>query len=729
MAVFCFFTVKSLRNWYDRKWKGVRSLDKTIDKIMKLINFRYFLIIVLLITGVLQFFLMLGNVQGRTYDVKPLQLAPDTIRSTKTIEDSYKTEQEKKRIVEEVNPVYVYNEAIVTQRTAIVTSLFDYVISVKKEAAASDKEVPMDEQVKQLKKKFNSIDDNEISIALSDEQLTALLSLDEKDLQYATTELNDYVKATLENPIRDNHVEDERNAIESKVRLRMNLNSKALDAVAQIARSSIVETETLDDAQTKKLIEQAKSNVEPTRILQGQIIVQEGQIIDTEMYRQLELLGMTDGKSSMKPVVGILLLILLQMSFMFILFERWDSDMRKKRNALLVTAIVYSISIVLMKILSIIATDFDFVIAFFYPTALATMLVRLLANDRAAVLVTVMTAASAGVIFQEGYSSVLQMEIALYIIFGGFASLFFMRSVEKRTHILTASGIVTVVNLLFILFYLLMTQANYGMKELGVYAIAAAVSGFMSGTLTMGLLPFFESAFGILSTLRLIELSNPNHPLLKKLLVETPGTYHHSVMVANLAEAACEEIGADGLLARVGCYYHDVGKTFRPTFFIENQMAGMNPHDAMPPEKSAEIIIAHTTDGADLLRKHKMPDEIIDIALQHHGSSLLKYFWFKAKEEGKELDESLFRYPGPKPQTTEAAVISVADSVEAAVRSMKEPTPEKIRKLVQSIIADRLNDNQFDECDISIKQLKIIEEVLCETLNGIFHSRIEYPKM
>ena len=251
----------------------------------------------------------------------------------------------------------------------------------------------------------------------------------------------------------------------------------------------------------------------------------------------------------------------------------------------------------------------------------------------------------------------------------------------------------------------------------------------MSGTLAMGLLPFFESAFGVLSALRLIELSNPNHPLLKKLLVETPGTYHHSVMVANLAEAACEEIGADGLLARVGCYYHDVGKTVRPTFFIENQMAGMNPHDAMAPEKSAEIIKAHTTDGADLLRKYKMPQEIIDIALQHHGTSLLKFFWYKANEEGKELDECDFRYPGPKPQTTEAAVISVADSVEAAVRSMKEPTPDKIRKLVQAIIADRLKDDQFDECDISIKQLKTIEEVLCETLNGIFHSRIEYPEM
>jgi cyclic-di-AMP phosphodiesterase PgpH len=302
-----------------------------------------------------------------------------------------------------------------------------------------------------------------------------------------------------------------------------------------------------------------------------------------------------------------------------------------------------------------------------------------------------------------------------------------MRSLEKRADFLQAVSIVTLVNVTFITFYLLMAQSGYGIKEISFYIVAAIISGLLSGALTMGLLPYFESAFGLLSTLRLIELSNPNHPLLKKVLTETPGTYHHSIMVANLAEAACEAIGADGLLARVGCYYHDVGKTRRPMFFIENQM-GANPHDSMSPESSAEIIIAHTTDGAELLRKHKMPQEIIDICLQHHGTSVLKFFLFKAKEEGKRLDESVFRYPGPKPQTKEAAIISIADSVEAAVRSMHQPSAEKIQKLVQSIIQDRVQDDQFDECDISLKELKIIEDVLCETLNGTFHSRIEYPK-
>lgn len=240
-------------------------------------------------------------------------------------------------------------------------------------------------------------------------------------------------------------------------------------------------------------------------------------------------------------------------------------------------------------------------------------------------------------------------------------------------------------------------------------------------------MPFFEAGFGILSTLKLIELSNPNHPLLKKILMEAPGTYHHSVMVANLAESACEAVGANGLLARVGCYYHDIGKTRRPQFFIENQMNIENPHNHLSPESSRDIIIAHAKDGAEMLKKHKLPKEIVDIAEQHHGTTLLKYFYYKAKEENEGINEADFRYPGPKPQTKEAAIISIADSVEAAVRSMSRPTLEQIKEVIQSIVQDRLQDDQLNECDITLKELEVIKKTFCETLNGIFHSRIEYP--
>lgn len=212
--------------------------------------------------------------------------------------------------------------------------------------------------------------------------------------------------------------------------------------------------------------------------------------------------------------------------------------------------------------------------------------------------------------------------------------------------------------------------------------------------------------------------------------MEAPGTYHHSMMVANLAESACEAIGADGLLARVASYYHDLGKTERPLHFIENQQGGGNPHDRLTPEESADIIMAHPYDGADLLRRYKLPKEIIDIAEQHHGTSLLKYFYVKAKEDpDKEVVESRFRYPGPKPQSREAAVVMIVDSIEAAVRSQKQPTPEKIRMLVRTIIRDKLADGQFEECDLTTKEIWRVGESACETLTGLFHERIEYPEL
>lgn len=700
-------------------------MEKTFKKIIDMFGFRYFLVVVLILTGALQFGLMLGNVRSVTYDLQVSQLAPETIRAAKTVEDTLKTEQEKEMAASEVKPIYEFSEDVAANRAALVGSLFDYVIEVNKEAKQDE---AMDKKIESLRQKINAIDLENFPVSFTEQQLELLLTQRENDLAFVRETLAGQVETYLQNTIRKENLASAKNEFESKVRAQAGYPEALLNVAVMIGRASIVETETINQTLTDTRIAEAKEAVEPTRILQGQIIVQEGEVIDGEVYRQLELLGMLDNTTSVKPVIGLAILVLLQMAFMFILFERWEAPMRNRSNALLVTVIVYSFSIILMKLTSLVIDNFDVMIAFIYPTALATMLVRLLANDRTAILITVMTAASAGVIFQQGYSSVLQMDIALYIIFGGFASLFFMHSVEKRAHILTASGVVALVNLMFIAFYLLLTQSGYTVKELIFYGAAGIVSGLLSGTLTMGLLPFFESAFGLLSTLRLIELSNPNHPLLKKLLTETPGTYHHSVMVANLAEAACEAIGADGLLARVGCYYHDIGKTIRPNFFIENQVAGINPHDALEPEQSAKIIISHTRDGANLLAKHKMPQEIIDITLQHHGTSLLKYFVFKAKEQGKEIDETIFRYPGPKPMTKEAAVISVADSVEAAVRSMKEPTSEKIRQLVHTIIQDRLTDSQFDECDLSIKEIKIVEKVLCETLNGIFHSRIEYPK-
>lgn len=644
------------------------------------------------------------------------------------MEDPVKTEEERERVASEVLPVYQFQDETADNQAAVIRSIFDNVLDVKKNQTEELTEDGADASLAKLKEEMDALTENASIIPFSDELLTVLWKQSTPVLRESKEKLSTIVEKALNEPIRTENISSVREKVASQVTNTFGFSPEYMNILINIARGAIVATEIENDELTELRIEQAKASVEPTRILQGQILVQKGELIDREVYRQIELLGMLTNKTSYKPPIGIGLFVVLTMWILFAqTFRKKEKTINNAKN-LVVVAISLIISVLIMKVLQMVAYNFDVVIAFIFPTAMISIFVYLLVNERAAVITSFVVAAYAGIIFQEGYTNVFQMEITLYILFGSIAGIFAMQRTHNNSQIFRGSFIVSAVNLFFILFYLLMTKTTYEFSDILFYVGAAVLSGILSGALTIGILPFFESVFGILSKMRLIELSNPNHPLLKKILTETPGTYHHSLMVANLADAACEAVGANGLLARVGCYYHDVGKTKRPGFFIENQVNGYNPHDSLPPESSRDIIIAHAVDGAEILRKHKMPKEIVDIAAQHHGTSLLKFFYYKAKEMKEDINEGQYRYPGPKPQTKEIAIISVADSVEAAVRSMKEPNAEKIRELIQSIIKDKLLDGQFDECDLSLKEIKKMEESFCTTMNGTFHSRIEYPK-
>ncbi len=701
-----------------------------IRNFLSTLKFNFLSIFLIGLSAVLLFSLMYESVKKETYELESLQISPDTIRSIKTVEDTVKTEQDRERAALEVPPVYQFSDDVGPNRQAIAMSIFDFLIEVKKMGEEEEEGALLDRkgQIAEMRKKLGNLEKEEPGLRLSDEAISDLLEQKTDVLRDVQSIVSTIIGDELSKPVRTGDLSTVRYEVERKIRLADTIPAPILQTVLTIGRLLVVETETVNEEATQAGIERARAAVEPTRILQGQVIVREGQMIDGEIYRQLELTGLLTNQSTVKPFVGLSLFVLFISAIIFLHFITWRESGSVKKKALLIVLSVFFLLVVLMKLISLIEQDFDVLLAFMFPTALAPMLVKLLTNERLAVMTTIITAATAGVMLQEGYAAIIQMEVALYILFGGLTSLYLLGNAGRRSSILGTSAGVAVCNMLFIAFYLLMTQSSYDMSELAFYVIAATASGILSGALTIGLMPFFESAFGLLSDIRLIELSNPNHPLLKKVLTETPGTYHHSVMVANLADAACEAIGANGLLARVGSYYHDIGKSVRPGFFIENQHGGKNPHDALPPEKSRDIIIAHAEDGARLLEKHKMPKEIIDIARQHHGTSTLKFFYVKAKESGKDVDVDEFRYAGPKPQTKEIAIISIADSVEAAVRSMKDPTPQKIAALVRAIINDKLNDGQFDECDLSMKELKKAERVICETLNGTFHNRIEYPE-
>ncbi|MEM9659099.1 MAG: HDIG domain-containing metalloprotein, partial [Planctomycetota bacterium] len=256
----------------------------------------------------------------------------------------------------------------------------------------------------------------------------------------------------------------------------------------------------------------------------------------------------------------------------------------------------------------------------------------------------------------------------------------------------------------------------------------------IAGSLMTVLLPTVEKTFGIQTDLSLIELGDPAHPLLQELIRRAPGTYNHSITVASLSEAAAESIGARGLLVRVGAYFHDIGKMLKPGYFIENQGQGDNRHDSLVPAMSTLVIIAHVKDGADLARQNRLPESIIDFIQQHHGTTLVEYFYRQASEkrirenpDGGDVDESSFRYPGPKPQSREAGVLMLADAVESASRVLKEPTPSRIENLVEEIAMKRLLDGQFDESGLTLEEVQKIGESLVKSLTAVYHGRVKYP--
>lgn len=693
------------------------DIQSMICRIRTYVSDRVLALIVFFLLAILMFVLLYPHVKPETYQIELFSVSDRTIRSQVTIVDEQKTEEERNRAAIEVDEAYVYKSDIVNNRLLLVGSLFDFVLEAQTKYPDDQKE-----QLSFLKKSFTN-EAEDVAKVISDEELSSLLAAEPKELAVLKKKTTDLVQSSLENRIRVEGVAAAKAEIANQIQTS-SIPESFQDAATAIARYAIVPTAVRDKELTQERKQQAMDNVESVRILQGQVIVQEGHLIDRETYRQLDLLGLLKDDPSYKPVIGLFIFIAVIL-FLFYYYFHY-SLLEKKTSALLLSSVVFLVSLFLMKLADILTYSDFYELTYAYPAALAAMLLTVLINERLAIMVTIALSTCGTMIFNEHLNGSLNVEMGLYILFSGLAGILFLMG-SKNINLLRAGMLVSLVNVFVILFLKLLVSGQYTQAEFLYFTLFSFLSGLLSAVLTMGTLPFFEAAFGMLSKMKLIELSSPNQPLLKKLLTETPGTYHHSVMVANLSEASCEAIGANGLLARVGCYYHDIGKTKHPQFYIENQGGLGNPHDQLPPEVSKDIIISHVTDGVKMLKEHKLPQEIIDVAEQHHGTTLVKYFYYQAKKSNPDIKEDDFRYAGPKPQTKELAVISIADSVEAAVRSMDHPTAEQIETLVNQIVSDRLNDGQFDECDISLKELQIVKKTLCESLSGIFHSRIKYP--
>ncbi|MBT2656703.1 HD family phosphohydrolase [Bacillus sp. ISL-18] len=714
------------------------KLQQNFIRIRKLLDFTFFRILFFIVLGIVLVGALYNHVKPEKLELSLFSVAENTIRSPATVEDKESTETKRKEAINQVQPVYALKNEYTQNRVDLITSIFQAANEVnneikeatkKQEEASSDEsttnEEPSDsDKESQLKAKLTS----SVSKELSNQVFAALIHANNDELAIAKDLTVTAINNVMTKRISADEVENAKKRVEEELKYTT-LNDELKLAAIELGRYAVIQNEFYDSNATEELRQQAAENVEPVKILQGQIIAEEGELINQDIYRRLKLVGLINNDRSYKPLIGLVLLIFITLSAIYYYFHQMKSLPEKRQTYLLLYGIIFIFSIFIMKIISMLQVfNFDG-IGYIFPAAMSGMLIKILIDEKLAIFMSVLMAVCGSILFNEGITGTLNFSVGIYFLFSSVAAILFLNSQNRRSRIFQAGIFASLINILTIAALMLLPNGQYSGIEYGYYLITALVSGVISAVLTVGVLPFFEASFGILSTIRLIELSNPNHPLLRKILMEAPGTYHHSVMVANLAESACEAIGANGLLARVGSYYHDIGKTKRPNFFIENQINHENPHDKLPPDKSATIIIAHVLDGAEILRKYHMPKEIIDIAEQHHGTTLLKFFYHKALQAESTMKEEEFRYPGPKAQTKESAIVGIADSLEAAVRSLSQPTPELIETFVKKIVTERLEDGQLNECDITMKEIETVSHTLCETLKGIFHSRIEYPEL
>lgn len=470
------------------------------------------------------------------------------------------------------------------------------------------------------------------------------------------------------------------------------------------------------------------------QVKRGEMIVREGERLSEEQVRKLKAISSHAGDyaASVRTLCGLTFLIIL----LFFATHRFSKlNIRKYRATnrdLFFLSSIFVFYFLLVKIALVVSSTLDAAFpsiepeTFYYlfPFAVGAMVVRIVLNSEVSLIFNALATLLLGI--QFGASPIL-----LYVFIGGVTAAHRVRHCKERSLIYRAGLHVGIINAFAVLFLALLAG-----RALGEQTLWGMVFGFFGGivcaAVTTAIIPLIESLFRYTTDIKLLELANMNNPLLRELMVQAPGTYHHSVIVGNLVEAAAESINANPLLAKVSAYYHDIGKMKKPLYFSENMRDGENRHDKLTPSMSALIIAAHVRDGLELAKEHKLGTMIKEVIEQHHGTGQMRFFLDKARQlrdpELPPVDEHEYRYPGPKPQTREAALIMLADAVEAASRTLKNPTPARIQGLVQKIINYIFTDGQLDECELTLKDLHLIAKSFNLVLAGIYHHRIDYPE-
>ncbi len=624
--------------------------------------------------------------------------------------DTVATEKKKAEAAATVGPLYKHDLEIEQQSISEIEGFFKRLDEMQGTLRAGES---LSDAIKNTSLK--------LPVVLSVRQYSAYQVLSQQDkLEFQKSCIN-IVNSIYEQGVTAEAVEKSREQINTNLQ-QTQWNSELQEMGMAVLNSALKANLVLDTDAMQLARQKKEDEIEDVIIKKNQKIVDEGEIITAEIYRKLETMNLINTENTAEtilPVFSSIVVVLLIFASVFLFFyssnKKWHS---LKKNEMVILFTIYMIVVLLLRVMSEVPY-FTLI-----PLSVFPMLVSLLISRRVALLLNCFVSIIGCFVFNG------DVEFLLYFLLTGEFAALIMRYAEKRKYVFPVAVCVAVINFISMMAVGLFFEKGYSQGLLYSSAYGAA-AGLIAVILSIGSLPFWEAIFEANTPLRLLELTNPNNELLRRLMIEAPGTYHHSLIVANLAETAAYEIDANAALARVGAYYHDIGKLKSPLYFSENQ-AGENPHDQMEPYSSTQIITAHTTAGVQMAKERGLPKAIINIIQEHHGNSLVKFFYYKAlKQYGADnVKEQDYRYQSCVPQSREAAIVMMADTVEAAVRSMvgQGKSLDDVEEFIKMLIKDKLDDGQLDKSGLAISDLETIRKSFIEVFKGMYHNRVAYPK-
>jgi putative nucleotidyltransferase with HDIG domain len=556
---------------------------------------------------------------------------------------------------------------------------------------------------------------------LSPDVINQVLALSDGAWQEVREETVRVLTRAMQRDITESSVDDVRRLLPTFV--SYSLTDSQADIVEAITDSMITPNTFYNAARTEELRQQAREDTPPVTVTirQGEAIVRAGDLVRPVHIEALDAFGLRQQALRWEAVVGTVLFALLVTVLLELLVLHLQPALWTRGRAAIVTFLLIAASVALSKLL----LPAGNVLPYLFPLPAVTMLLTILFGPALGMAVGVTMGLVAT--FVTGGSP----EITVYVLASTLMGALALGRAERLKAFLRAGLVTAATNAAIItLFGLMATEQD--LLKIVINALIGVVMGGLAASLTLAAFFALSALLDLTTPFQLMELSRPTHPLFRQLLLKAPGTYHHTILVANMAEEAADRIGADGLLARVGAYYHDIGKTVRPYFFSENRVGSVNPHERLDPRTSSGIIISHVQDGLDLAEKYGLPSAIRAFIPEHQGTGLVLAFYrmavMAAEGNGREVLEEDFRYPGPKPQSKETAIVMLADSSEARVRSAQPGSAEEIDHIIRDTIKSKLDDGELDESDLTLRDLEEIRAAFLNVLQGVFHPRVKYPE-